>query len=149
DAGNAWEIHAAASDGSRGEWLSTDYGNGFRTNLDQGDYVLVARHGNVEIEVPVTITQGEVTAPLVVLNAGTVVVRPRPSEGADVDSGAAVEFALPDGSVTTGYGEVAVILPAGEQDLTVRLGQGSISESFVLAAGETIEKDVVVGVGRA
>src|SRR5690606_25413276 len=73
----------------------------------------------------------------------------RPSEGADVDSGAAVEFALPDGSVTTGYGEVAVILPAGEQDLTVRLGQGSISESFVLAAGETIEKDVVVGVGRA
>ena len=41
-----------------------------------------------------------------------------------------------------------IILPAGQQKLNVKLGTGEVSETFQLAAGQTVEKDVVVGVGH-
>lgn len=149
DAGNAWEIYRATANTDRGEYLSTDYGNAFRTNLEPGDYIVVARLGEASVEQPVTIVSDEVAAPTLVLDAGTVTIRPRPSPDADIDTGAAVEFRLPDGSTSTGYGEVTQVLPAGDQEVTVRLGEGVATDSFALAAGEVIARDVVVGVGRA
>jgi Ca-activated chloride channel family protein len=41
-----------------------------------------------------------------------------------------------------------VVLPAGEQRVSVRLGSGEVSETLRLAAGQTVEKDIAVGVGR-
>ena len=48
----------------------------------------------------------------------------------------------------TNYGETKIVLPAGEQKLTVKIGKGEVSETIQLAAGQTIEKDVIVGVGH-
>jgi Ca-activated chloride channel family protein len=84
-----------------------------------------------------------------VLNAGTLIIHPRPSEGADVSAAAAVVVDFPDGEgVATYYGDTKTVLPAGEQKVTVKIGEGEISETIALAAGQTVEKDIIVGVGH-
>ncbi|RLP22946.1 VWA domain-containing protein [Mesorhizobium sp. YM1C-6-2] len=148
NAGNAWEIYKAKADGGRGELLSTEYG-AYKGSLEPGDYVVVARLGEARAEQKLTVEPGEVYTPLVVLDAGTLVVRPRANEGAEVDNAATVVVEHPGSAVSsTNYGETKVVLPAGEQKLTVKLGTGEVSETVQLAAGQTVEKDVVVGVGH-
>jgi Ca-activated chloride channel family protein len=41
------------------------------------------------------------------------------------------------------------VVPAGETKVTVKLGAGASSEAMQLAAGQTIDKDIIVGVGKA
>jgi len=148
DAGNAWEIYKAKADGTRGEHVATDYNN-FRTSLEPGDYVVEARFGEAEVEQKLKVEAGQVYTPVFTLNAGTLIVRPRAAEGEDVSTAATVVIDFPGGSgPSTSYGETKIVLPAGEQKLTVKLGSGEVSETIQLAAGQTIEKDVIVGIGR-
>lgn len=148
DAGNAWEIYKANADGSRGEAVATEYGN-YKGSLEPGDYVVEARLGEAEVEQKLKVEAGQVYTPLFVLNAGTLVVRPRASEGDDVSDAATVVVEYPGGSgPATTYGETKIVLPAGEQKLTVKLGTGQVSETIQLAAGQTVEKDVVLGIGH-
>jgi Ca-activated chloride channel family protein len=148
DSGNAYEVYRAGASGERGEYVSTDYGR-WRGNLEPGAYVVVARVGYAETEQAVTIEEGTVAEPHFVLNAGRLIVRPRPSEGAAVPDGAATVVDYPGDGDTTMYGTANGVFPAGDQLVTVSIGQGSVTETIVLAAGETIEKDIVIGVGRA
>lgn len=144
--GNVWEIYHANPDGSRGENVATEY-NDYKGSLEPGDYVVVARVGEAGIEQRIKIEAGKVLEPLFILDAGTLVIRPRPSEGAEISSGAAVFFEYPGGSTTT-YGETRIVVPAGEQKVTVSIGKGSVTETIQLAAGQTIEKDIIAGVGH-
>ncbi|RWF86475.1 MAG: hypothetical protein EOQ36_17180, partial [Mesorhizobium sp.] len=87
--------------------------------------------------------------PLVTLNAGTLIIHPRPSEGADVADGAAVVIAYPGvDTPATYYGDTKVVLPAGDQKVTVRIGQGEVTETIPLTAGRIVDKDIIVGVGH-
>ncbi len=148
DDGQAYEIHAVAADGSMGERIDTQY-NAYKGSLEPGDYIVRARLGEASVEMPVKIEAAATAEPVFVLNAGTLVIRPRPSEGADINDGAAVVVAFPGASVPpTFYGESKVVVPAGEQKITVKIGQGEVSETVQLAAGQTVEKDVIVGVGH-
>jgi len=148
DAGNAWEIYKANADGTRGEYVTTDYNN-FKTSLEPGDYVVEARFGEAEVEQKLKVEAGQVYTPVFTLNAGTLIVRPRAAEGEDISTAATVVIDYPGGSgPSTSYGETKIVLPAGEQKLTVKLGSGERTETLQLAAGQTIEKDVVVGIGR-
>jgi len=150
--GNAdivWEIHKANADGSQGEYLSTDYGTGYKTNLEPGDYLVSASIGYAHVEMPVTITAGEVAEPFFVLNAGQLTIRPLPSEGADPDSNAAVFTEFTNGESTTSYGETKVWVPAGDTKVTVTMGSGVASEAVPVKAGELVSRDIVVGVGVA
>jgi len=148
DAGNAWEIFKANADGSRGEYVTTDYGN-FKTSLEPGDYVVEARFGEAEVEQKLKVETGQVYTPLFVLNAGTLIVRPRASEGADVSDAATIVVDYPgETNPATTYGETKIVLPAGEQKLTVKLGTAEVSQTLQLAAGQTVEKDVVIGIGH-
>jgi len=149
NAGNAWEVYRANADGSRGDHVSTDYGNGWRGDLEPGKYVVEARYGEASVEQPVTIETGKVDETRFVLNAGTLSIRPLAQEGGEPVDGAAVVLTLPDGRETTGYGAVNFVVPAGEQKVTVRIGAGEVVEAIAIAAGEAISKDIVVGVGRA
>jgi len=147
--GQAWKVFKVNADGTRGDNLSTDYEN-YKGNLEPGDYIVEASLGYAASEQKVKIEAGKVAAPLFNLNAGTVVVKPRPSPGADVDSNATLRFRYPGAQdVSTEYGERKLFLPAGEQQLEVQIGEGKVNETFQLAAGQSIEKDVIVGVGRA
>ncbi|RWN51303.1 VWA domain-containing protein [Mesorhizobium sp.] len=146
--GNSWEIFKAKSDGTRGDYVATEYG-AYKGSLEPGDYAVVARHGEARTEQKITVEAGQVYKPLFVLDAGTLIIHPRPSEGADVADGAAVVIAFPGVEMpATYYGDTKVVLPAGDQKVTVRIGQGEVTETIPLTAGKVVDKDIVVGVGR-
>lgn len=146
--GNSWEIYKASSDGTRGDYVTTEYG-AYKGNLEPGGYIVVARYGEARTEQKITVEAGQVYKPLVTLNAGTLIIHPRPSEGADVADGAAVVIAYPGvATPATYYGDTKVVLPAGDQKVTVRIGQGEITETIPLTAGRIVDKDIIVGVGH-
>ncbi len=148
DAGQSWVIHEANQDGSRGDYVTTEY-NRYKGSLEAGDYVVTAKLGQAEAEQMVAIDEDEPAAPVFVLDAGTLVIHPRPSEGADVADAAHVVIEFPGASrVATFYGDTSEVVPAGEMKVTVKIGTGEVSETIRIAAGETVEKDIVVGVGR-
>ncbi|MEO3386461.1 VWA domain-containing protein [Mesorhizobium sp. CAU 1741] len=147
DAGNAYEVYRATADGQRGDYVSTDYGR-WRGNLEPGDYVVVARYGQAEVEQTVTIKAGAVAKPHFVLNAGRLIIRPLPNEGAEVPDGATTVVDYPGEGEATIYGVANEVFPAGEQIVTVSIGKGEVTETIALAAGETVERDIVIGVGR-
>jgi Ca-activated chloride channel family protein len=144
--GNAWEIYKASSDGSRGESVATEYGV-YKGNLAPGDYIVVARDDEAKLEQKVKIEAGQVYKPVFNLNAGTMLIHPKSSPGAEISSEARLDFAYPGGG-STHYGDTTITVPAGEQKITVEIGSGSVTDTIQLAAGQRIEKDVVVGVGR-
>jgi len=146
--GNAWEIYKAKSDGSRGDYVTTEYG-AYKGNLEPGDYIVVASDGQAKTEQKIKIEAGQVYKPLFTLNAGTLIIHPRPSEGADVVDGAAVVIDYPGAdNPATYYGTTKAVLPAGDEKVTVTIGQGTVSETIPLAAGKTVEKDMIAGVGH-
>jgi Ca-activated chloride channel homolog len=144
---NIWEIYKAGADGSRGSYLDTQYGD-YAGTLAPGAYVVVARLGEARAEQKLTVVAGETYKPAFVLNAGTLRVHPRPSAGAEVDPVAHIEVSYPGDRATT-YGDATLVLPAGEQTVTVSIGSGKKTETVQLAAGQTLDKDIIVGVGRA
>ncbi|MBZ9796830.1 vWA domain-containing protein [Mesorhizobium sp. ES1-4] len=146
--GNAWEVYKAKSDGTRGDNITTEYGN-YKANLEPGDYVVVARDGEAKVEQKIKIEAGQVYKPLFILNAGMLILHPRPSQGAEVASGAAVVIAYPGvDTPPTYYGETKVVLPAGDEKVTVTIGQGVVTETIPLTAGRVVDKDIIVGVGH-
>ena len=146
--GNAWVLFNAEADGTRGDNITTEY-NEWKGNLEPGDYVIVAEDGEAKVEQLVKIEAGQVYKPVFVLNAGLLIIHPKPSEGEDVVDGAAVMIDFPGGeSPATYYGNTKVVLPAGDQKVTVKIGEGTVTETIPLAAGQTVEKDIIVGVGH-
>ena len=145
EAGNVYEIYAAKDDGSKGERVATEYNN-YKGSLEPGDYIVRATLGEAFSEMPVKIEADKVAEPSFVLDAGTLIVRPLASEGAEVSDSATVVTEYPGGNATN-YGLTKIVLPAGEQKVTVRIGEGEITETLTLAAGQTIEKDIVLGIG--
>lgn len=146
--GNAWEIYKAKSDGTRGDNVTTEYG-AYKGNLEPGDYIIVARDGEAKTEQKLKIEAGQVYKPLFTLNAGTLIIHPRPSAGTDVVDGAAVVIDYPGAdNPATYYGTTKTVLPAGDEKVTVTIGQGVATETIPLAAGKTVEKDIIVGVGH-
>jgi len=144
-----WFVHKAAADGSEGEYVSTDYGTEWRTNLEPGDYIVRVNVDYAVTSQPVTIVAGETLKPLFNLNGARLTVRPRASEDADIDPNASVHWIFASRDSTTSYGETAYWVPAGETVLEARIGRGEATGSVSLAAGEEKTIDVVVGVGRA
>jgi Ca-activated chloride channel family protein len=147
DAGNSYEIHRADASGGKGERVATEYDN-YKGDLEPGEYVVVARLGEAFVEQPVRIEDGKVAEPIFVLNAGTLVVRPLPSPGATASDAAQVIVDHPGEGEAINYGETRIVVPAGEQKVTVKLGEGEATETLTVKAGEIAEKDIVVGVGR-
>ncbi|MDG4853659.1 MULTISPECIES: VWA domain-containing protein [unclassified Mesorhizobium] len=145
--GNAWEIYKAKSDASRGDQVMTEYGE-LKINLEPGDYIVVGRADEARSEQKIKIEAGQTYSPLFTLNAGTLVIHPHASQGSEISGEARVDFAYPGGS-TTHYGDTKATVPAGEQKVTVQIGAGTVTETIQLAAGQTVEKDIVVGVGHA
>ncbi|MHB9433979.1 vWA domain-containing protein [Mesorhizobium sp. P15089B] len=146
--GNAWEVYKAKPDGTRGDNVTTEYG-AYKGNLEPGDYIIVARDGEAKTEQKLKVEASQIYKPLFTLNAGTLIIHPRPSVGADVVDGAAVVIDYPGAdNPATYYGTTKVVLPAGDEKVTVTMGQGVATETIPLAAGKTVEKDIIVGVGH-
>jgi Ca-activated chloride channel family protein len=148
DDGQSFEVYKADTAGGKGEHVTTVY-NAWRGALEPGEYVIVARLGEASLEQPVKIEADRTATPRFNLNAGTLVLRPRPNDGADIDRNAQVVVDFPgDGASEANYGETKIVVPAGEQKITVKLGSGEAAETIQLAAGQTVEKDIIVGIGQ-
>jgi Ca-activated chloride channel family protein len=147
DGANVYEVYSIAADGAKGERVTTEYAN-YRGNLEPGDYIVRAIYDGAAVEQKVTIAADTTAKPLFVLNAGTLVLSPRPAPGAEIDSGAAIRIDYPGGS-TTYYGKTKYVVPAGDTKLTATIGQGTLEETVTVAAGQVVEKDLIVAVGHA
>lgn len=143
-----WTWYKVAADGGQGEYVGMDYYSTFKGALEPGDYIITATMGYAIASQKVTIKAGAVAEPHFVLDAAVLKVHPRPSEGADVDSDATVNVVWPKDE-TTFYGEVDTVVPAGDITLNVSIGAAKVVDSFTAAAGETVDKDIVVGSGIA
>ncbi len=141
DDGVYWELNQGGK--------TVDYGYGIPLRqIAPGTYDLRVRFGPVEQTQTLEITADALAAPYFVMNAGTVKLRAYAAEGQPVDSGAALNVYYAGGD-DYGYGEGRFFVPAGEITVTAKVGKGEVSETFTLAAGETVEKDLVAGVGLA
>jgi Ca-activated chloride channel family protein len=144
-----WEWHTVAADGSKGEYVGTDYNSDFEGSLEPGDYIMTATMGYASSEQPVTIEAGKVAAPHFVLNGVYLKLRPLPAEGADIDENATVEIRSGGEYVTTNYGETDLVVPAGALEVDVSIGEAKVTRSYDAKAGDTIDEDVIVGSGNA
>jgi Ca-activated chloride channel family protein len=148
DAGPSYEIYRANADGGLGERVGIEF-NPYKGNLPPGDYIVRAMLGEASVEQPLKVEAGKTYQPVFVLNAGTLIVRPRGSGGGDVGRAVSVVIDYPGAPFpATYYGEARVVLPAGEQKVTVRIGSAEASETINLAAGQTVERDLAVDVGH-
>jgi Ca-activated chloride channel family protein len=143
-----WQIYQVSTNGEKAEQVGTEYGVKYKGNLEPRDYIVSVYLDYAKTEQPVTITADATAKPVFNLNGGHLLIRPLPSEGADPDPGAAVYWQFPDGDSTTSYGESKYYVPAGTTAATVTIGKGEVTEDIAVAAGEEIERDIVVGVGH-
>ena len=148
DVGQAWELYQSAAGGQRGEYLTTEYGKP-QITVAPGTYRLVARIGLAEVEQEVIITETELAAPTIVMNAGTILIRPRGSDGGPVETSAAVNLTNSSGIDSTNYGEWETVFPAGDVNITVQVGQATVSQAADLAPGQRLELDMIAGAGLA
>lgn len=142
-----WQWFKVNADGSKGEWVGTDYYARFKGTLEPGDYILTAEYGYATIDQPITIVEGEVATPHFVMNAAIFKLHPRSSEGAEINNDASIEIRHNGEYVTTQYGDKELILPAGNLEFDVKIGEAMVTRSYAAKAGETIEEDVIVGTG--
>lgn len=142
-----WTWYKPAADGAAGDYVGTAFGTGFEGALEPGDYILRAEVGYAQAEQPVTIVADDVAMPHLIVNGTILKLRPRPSEGADVDDNAAVEVSSGGDYVTTGFGAFDSVVPAGDIEAVVSIGEASVTRAYTGVAGETIDEDVVLGVG--
>ena len=143
-----WAWYTVGPDGGQGDYVGMDYYSTFKGTLQPGDYIMTATFDRAVVSQRVTITAGQVAEPHFVLDAGVLQLHPRPSEGADVDEDATLHIAWGDGE-TVVYGDTRIVVPAGDIALKVSIGAAEMDESFAIKAGETVDKDIVLGVGLA
>lgn len=142
-----WQWFEVKADGSKGEWIGTDYYARFKGNLEPGDYIVSAEYSYAKSEQPVIIVAGEVAAPHFVLNGAVLKLHPLPNEGAEVDGDASTEIKLNGEYLAYDYGDVDAVVPAGSIEALVTIGEATVSRSYELKAGDTVDEDVVVGTG--
>lgn len=144
-----WEWHKVAADGSKGDYVGTDYNSDFEGSLEPGNYIMTATMGYASSEQPVTIEAGKVAEPHFILNGTILKLHPMAAEGAGVDDDAAVEIRHAGDYVTTAYGDVNLVVPAGALEADVAIGEAKVTRSWDAKAGETIDEDVILGAGTA
>ncbi|MCR6499112.1 VWA domain-containing protein [Shinella sp. CPCC 101442] len=144
-----WQIYRADANGApAGDTVETQYKGKYSGNYPAGKYVAVATlQSSIKREIPFEVKEGEVAKPFVNFDAGLVVVTPkRTPQDAEADGNASVEIAFGDYS-TTYYGLAKFYASAGEVKVNGAIGPSKTSETFSVKAGETVERDLVIGSG--
>ncbi len=141
-----WALRAPKADGTGGKAAAGGYAPRFEASVPPGDYVLQTKLGAINQHRPVTLSAGETTEMNVVLDVGIVAVKARRTPDGEIEGD--IRVRLENGKFAVGaYGEGVFYVPAGEVTLIGRLARAETRESFALAAGERIEKEVIVGAG--
>ncbi len=136
-----WEI-------KRGDdYVASGYGLAWTALLAPGTYTARAKLGYATAESQITVDAFTLAAPLMVLDAGKLTIRPLGANG-EPDSNAYVTTAFPGGETITSYGEATFYVPAGTTEAEVTIGSAKARESISVAAGAEVIRDISVAVGR-
>ncbi len=137
------------SSGGKGDSVESGY-NDLKVSVEPGDYIVTATSGNATAEQKISVAADKVAEPVLILNAGALNIRALPSPGAEPDGDAQIIVDYPgEGESSANFGTVKTVVPAGDTKVTVKLGAGEASETISVAAGQSIDKDIIVGVGKA
>jgi Ca-activated chloride channel family protein len=144
-----WQIYKADANGApAGDYIESQYKGAYSGNYPPGRYVAVATlQSAIKREVPFEVKDGEVAKPFVNFDAGQLIIKPkRTPQEAEADPDAAVEIAFGSYS-TTYYGTAKFYASAGEVRLNGSIGPSKVTETVTVKAGETLERDLVIGSG--
>jgi Ca-activated chloride channel family protein len=144
-----WTIYKAdANNQPAGDYIDSQYRGQYSGNYPPGRYVAVAvLQSAIKREVPFEVKDGEVARPFVNFDAGHLTIHAkRTPQDAEADSNAAIEIAF-GGYSTTYYGTAKFYASAGDVRLKGSIGPSVVEETVAIKAGETIERDLVIGSG--
>lgn len=149
DANLHWALHKPGEDGEKGDYVESAHGARLGLKAEPGDYVLEVSYGEVRRLFPVTIETGKPSELDLVLDAGFVT-----SEGTIGGSGGKAEDISWDVK-TAGGDHVAhsgdtvprFILPAGEYTMQMSKGYASITRSFTITPGDSINLAMTLEAG--
>ncbi len=144
-----WLIYKAGAEGKpEGDSIDTMYKGAYSGTYPPGKYIaVVALQSAITREVAFEVKDGEVAKPFVNFDSGLVTIKAkRTPQDAEADSNAAVEIAFGDYS-TTYYGTAKFYAPAGDVTVNGTIGPSKVTDSFAVKAGETLERDLVIGSG--
>ncbi|UDF30479.1 UNVERIFIED_ORG: VWA domain-containing protein [Roseateles sp. XES5] len=144
-----WQVYKADANGApAGDTVETQYKGAFSGTYPPGKYVAVATlQSAIKREVPFEVKDGAVAKPFVNFDAGLLTITPkRTPQDAEGDANAAIEIAFGDYS-TTYYGTAKFYASAGDVTLKGKIGPASVEETVTIKAGETVERDLVIGSG--
>ncbi|MBZ9739226.1 MULTISPECIES: vWA domain-containing protein [unclassified Mesorhizobium] len=143
-----YEVFKDDAKGVGGDNVNYGY-SGIKFHVPAGNYIVVASSGGAKVEQKVSLTADKATELSLNLNAAEISIHARPAPGAEVDRNAQISIAYPGGTSDANYGEVKFVVPVGETKITVKVGAGEASETMQLVAGQIVDKDIIVGVGKA
>lgn len=146
DLGGSYEIFAMEGDTPAADALDYGYATRVVATLEPGRYLLRYRKDLVTAETVVEVVAGDRVERELVLDAGVLKVAVRAAEGEEPTGEGAFEVTAGEAS-GGGYGTETLVVPAGEVALSARIGSGSVARTVTVAAGETVEADLVVGIG--
>nr|WP_298104608.1 VWA domain-containing protein [uncultured Shinella sp.] len=144
-----WLIYKAGADGKpEGDSIDTMYKGAYSGTYPPGKYIaVVALQSAITREVAFEVKDGEIAKPFVNFDSGLVTIKAkRTPQDTEADSNAAVEIAFGDYS-TTYYGTAKFYAPAGPVTLNGTIGPSKVNETITVKAGETVERDLVIGSG--
>lgn len=147
DSDGSVEVYARNADGSRGALVHQQYG--LRPALiEAGTYLVVFDRDEAEAEITATITADQMATPEIVLNAGMVHVIPVTEAKGEPMSGSGIALEGMGKSIFH-YGDTTRVVPIGDYQATVTIGNGSASLPVTVKPGETTIQEVIVAVGVA
>lgn len=118
-----------------------------QVNLPAGKYMMKTRLGKIIMEREIAVSETETFEDVVVLNAGIVAISPkRKADDTEVTKDARVELFF--GDLKDGvYGLKPLYVAAGEVKIRGKIGKAIAEETITVAAGETVERDLVIASG--
>lgn len=144
-----WQIYKAKPNGAPGgDTIETQYKGKYSGNYPAGKYVaVVTLQSAIKREIPFEVKDGVVAKPFVNFDAGQVTIKAkRTPQDADTDPNGAIAIAF-GGYSTTYYGTAKFYASAGEVKLSGSIGPSKVEETITVKAGETVERDLVIGSG--
>ena len=142
-----WEFHKVAADGSKGEWMKTEYGHTIKTKLDAMDYIVTVTDDVAKVSFPQTVGADAVMLEPS-LEAGGVNFSGMQDATTPIDSdGTAWELVSPTGEwITTKYGpKASFLVNAGAYKIRLVLGSAKVEQDFKVVAGKS--ENIVVTLG--
>ncbi|QEN87407.1 VWA domain-containing protein [Labrys sp. KNU-23] len=146
-----WELTRPAPEGVTPETVMTSYNADIHEQVAPGDYILTLTAGQASVQAPLTIKAGEMNRVDMALNAGRLGLRAKrtATETALENATWTVKAKGSTDDLFTSYdAETAIILPAGEYSVTLKLGTSIQSRDVEIAPAETVPVEIIAGVGK-